>query len=91
MLLTLLSRLLQVVDDTGISLAPSIVLAYLLHRGWSLHSAIVHVRRVYPRVYLNRSFYEQLLEEEETINGDTSVRSGDFPALFEQRSAIASS
>ena len=80
----------QIIDDEGVSIAPTVAIAYMLHRGWSLKNALVHVQRIYPRLFPNAAFFKQLLEREKDLQGKNSMSEGAYPDVFEQPGMAAS-
>lgn len=72
------------------SIAPTVAVAYMLHRGWSLKNALVHVQRIYPRIFPNAAYFQQLLEREKDLVGKNSLSSENYPEIFEQPGMAAS-
>merc|ERR1712146_234258 len=73
-----------IVDDEGISTAATAVLAYMIHSGLDLKSAIKQLQYVYPKAFPNKGFFQQLLEYESEKLGSKSLSASDFPRVFEQ-------
>eukprot|EP00045_Choanoeca_perplexa_P010239 m.103019 g.103019 ORF g.103019 m.103019 type:complete len:261 (-) comp15206_c1_seq3:93-875(-) len=68
--------------DEGVSRGPTVVAAYLLHHGWTLRTALAHLNTLRPEINLNQGFFNQLLEEEQTIYGRNSLKKGDYSKYF---------
>ena len=62
-----------------------------MHRGWTLRYAVGHLQRAYPRVFPNRGFFMQLLEQERSLLGSNSLNEADYPAIFQNPALLSPS
>jgi predicted protein tyrosine phosphatase len=68
--------------DEGISRSPTMVLAFLIHIGWTLKGAIEHLKRLNPSISPNRGFFAQLVEYEADKLGTSTVKAEDYDVYF---------
>ncbi|EGD72169.1 hypothetical protein PTSG_00191 [Salpingoeca rosetta] len=68
--------------DEGVSRSPTMVLAYLLHQGWTLKGAVHYLKRLRPAIAPNKGFFEQLLEREHDLFGRNTLSASDYNKLF---------
>eukprot|EP00049_Salpingoeca_infusionum_P017141 m.351877 g.351877 ORF g.351877 m.351877 type:complete len:226 (-) comp16387_c0_seq1:543-1220(-) len=68
--------------DEGVSRAPTVVLAFLVHIGWTLKGAIDHLKRLKPDISPNTGFFRQLIEFEERVHGNTTCTEADYAKYF---------
>eukprot|EP01147_Barroeca_monosierra_P009625 gene9625-1847_t len=68
--------------DEGISRGPTVILAYLLHQGWTLKGAIEYLKRLRPEIAPNRGFFTQLLEYEQELFQKNTLSDHDYSKLF---------
>jgi protein-tyrosine phosphatase len=68
--------------DEGISRSPTVVLAYLLHQGWTLKGAVHYLKRLRPAIAPNKGFFAQLIEKEKQLFGRTTLEESDYNSLF---------
>ena len=73
----------MIYSSEGVSRSATIILAYLIKRGWSLRGACSYVKRLRPSLAPNKGFFEQLIDfEKQTHNGRQTCTAEDYSGLF---------
>jgi len=65
---------------SGVSRAPSLILAWLMAvRGWSLSASLEWLKERRPQILPNNGFMRQLIDFEQSLHGTTSLQKEDYP------------